>query len=74
MTKEVTIYRDKGYQLKLNETEYENDNVVMTVEVEEMGVVSEQVLFLTPEEIVAMGYKFIAAAKIFKGTIIDIKA
>lgn len=72
MTKEVTIYRDKGYQVKLNETE--NDNVAMTVEVEEMGVVSEQVLFLTPQEIVAMGYKFIAAAKVFKGTIVDIKA
>jgi hypothetical protein len=72
MTKEVTIYRDKGYQLKLNETE--SENVAMSVEVEELGVVSEQVLFLTPEEIVAMGYKFIAAAKIFKGTIIDIKA
>lgn len=74
MTKEVTIYRDKGYQVKAYETQYDNDNMALSVEVQEDDVMGEVVLFLTPQEMVSMGYKMIEAGRYMKGEIIDIKA
>ena len=83
MTKEVTIYKRQevegreGFKIKVSDpVEIGDDNLVLFMaETVEEGVESMTYSRLTPEEMVALGYKLIAAGEMFKkGTKIDVEA
>lgn len=83
MTKEVTIYKRQevegreGFKIKVSDpVEIGDDNLVLFMaETVEEGVESMTYSRLTPEEMVALGYKLVQAGNMFrKGQNVDIKA